>query len=699
MIKRFIKVAIAILSFSILSSCATGIVKVSKLGDLPPEINTNNLPDASQHPDCDGVILYENIVFDVDYVSGVGIETYMTVHKVYRVFRNEENFMKNNISFGRNTVFESFAGRTIKPDGTTIDLNAEDVYVRTVERNNKDFKSKFYSAEYNLPALQKGDIIEIKYTSINRYFYFSGVYWVQERLPKKYSRFEVRIPNFIFDLDLGYKFVHTTKNIEIKEPSFEKGFGDSGDRSYVWENRDIPKYEHEPISGPFYFHMGHVELQLVYWKTWNGYARDHYEKNYEPVIDKMSATEKALIKEKAAEITKGLTNDIDKIKALKKYVQTFNYSDTAVYFGHHVKPNSIETILQREYGDCKDHTVVLVALLREIGIKAWPALIRSDESHSVDTKFVSDIFNHVIVKVSLEEGQVLWLDPTYKFAPFGKLSSLNEDTYVLEMRPKKKDKDLKMKLEKTPASNYSDNYTEKRVSGKIENGSPKYDVVIKYSGSEAMSARYVFDKTTRQDIEKWVRTTLPYFLYDASISNIKIENMEDSDSPLFLRYSLSYDSKDKWTTLFPVRFYKNTLWPNYIYTENRTKPIYLDSIHATKEIYEFTFDPEKYTIINFSDEISREITDESGISYSVKGENNPGKVSITLDFARKNKIIPVENIPQMLKNSVVFNNHLLKIIKIRPVLKELVTQESAVEIEGADFIEESQELIEETGEE
>ena len=122
----------------------------------------------------------------------------------------------------------------------------------------------------------------------------------------------MRIPNFVFDPDWGFELVHKTKNIEIKEPSFKKGFGDTGDRSYVWENRDIPEYRHEPLSGPFYYHIGHVELQLAYWKTWNGYARDHYEKNYEPVIDKMNAKEKALIKEKAAKLTKGLTNDIDR---------------------------------------------------------------------------------------------------------------------------------------------------------------------------------------------------------------------------------------------------------------------------------------------------------------------------------------------------------------------------------------------------
>ncbi|HQI05792.1 MAG TPA: DUF3857 domain-containing protein [bacterium] len=684
-----IKRAVVILIFSILlSSCATGIVKVSKLNDLPPEIDTKNLPDASQYPDCDGVILYENTVYDVDYVRGVGVETYITVHKIFKVFRNEEFFMSNYLAFNKETVFESFSGRTIKPDGTTIDLKEEDVYVGVIERNNKEFKSKYYMAEYNMPKIRKGDLVEIKYTSINRYFYFADTYWVQHRLPKKYSRFEIKIPNFVFDEEWAYNFSYKAKNISVSEPVFSKGFGDYGDRSYVWENKDVPEYIAESFSGPDYLYRGHISIQLASWKTWNGYARDHYERNYEQVIDKMSKKEKELIKSKAEELTKGLTNQIDKIKALKKFVQTFHYSDTAVYFGHHVKPNSIETILNREYGDCKDHAALLTVLLREIGLKAWPALIRSDDPNGVDTKFVSDIFNHVIVKVTLEGGQVLWLDPTYKFAPFGKLTEINEETYVLEMRPKKEDKDVKMKLEKTPVSNYSDNLVEKRVSGRIENGIAKYDVVVKLIGNEAVSGRYIFEKLTGMNLEKFARATLPYFLYDAKIGEIKIENMYENELPLFIKYTVEYDPADKWTTLFPVRLIRNSLWPNIIYKEKRTRPVFLRKTYSTKEIYEFTYDPEKYSVINFSEEINREISDESGISFKTKAENTPGKISVTLDFAQKNKIVPVENIPQMLKNSVEINKQLLKTVSIRPVLKEAVSKESAVEIDSSDMIEE-----------
>ncbi|HSW59953.1 MAG TPA: DUF3857 domain-containing protein [bacterium] len=686
MIKRV--VVTLIFSVLILSSCATGIVKVSKLGDLPPEIDTKNLPDASQYPDSDGVILYENTVYDVDYVRGVGVETYITVHKIYKVFRNEESFMRNYLSFDRKTVFESFSGRTIKPDGTSIDLKEEDVYVGVIERNNKEFKASFYFAEYNMPKIRKGDIVEIKYTSINRYFYFADTYWAQHRLPKKYSRFEISIPNFVFDDEWAYKFDYKVKNLAISDPVFKQGFGDYSDRSYVWENRDIPAFEPETASGPDYLYRGHIDIQLASWKTWNGYARDHYERNYEPVIDKMSKKEKELIKSKAEELTKGLTNQIDKIKALKKFVQTFHYSDTAVYFGHHVKPNSIETILNREYGDCKDHTALLTVLLRETGMKAWPALIRSDDPIGVDTKFVTDIFNHVIVKVTLDGGQVLWLDPTYKFAPFGKLTAINEDTYVLEMRPKKEDKDVKMKLEKTPVSNYSDNLIEKRVSGRIETGIAKYDVVVKMTGNEAVFGRYLFENISDKDLEKGARITLPSFLYDAKIGDIKIENMYENELPLFIKYSVEYDPAEKWTTLFPVRLFRNQVWPNWIYNEKRTRPVFLEKTYSTREIYEFTYDPEKYSVINFSEEINREISDESGISLKTKAENTPGKITVTFDFAQKNKIVPVENIPQMLKNSVEINKQLLKTVSIRPVLKEAVSKESAVEIDSSDMIEE-----------
>ena len=39
------------------------------------------------------------------------------------------------------------------------------------------------------------------------------------------------------------------------------------------------------------------------------------------------------------------------------------------------QPHSAETVLDNQYGDCKDKHTLLAAMLKAAGYEAWPALI------------------------------------------------------------------------------------------------------------------------------------------------------------------------------------------------------------------------------------------------------------------------------------------------------------------------------------
>ncbi|HPS30691.1 MAG TPA: DUF3857 domain-containing protein [bacterium] len=653
MLNRIYVFLISTALFLLLSSCATGGIGANGFANLPVQIDLKNLPTADQYPESDGIILYENTVYDVDYVPGVGMETYKTVHEVYRIFRNEEAFMENMMGFDEKTTIESFYARTIKPDGKTIELKEEDIYRMNMELTNNGHSRKNYGLAHNFSSLKKGDIVELKYTVISRYFYFSDIYFIQDRLPKKYSRFEIKIPNFVFDAEFEFKY--KVKNIALPDPVYTKGMGDSGDRSYVWENKDIPAFKPEPFSGPDYLYQGSVELELAYWNTWNGYARDHYDRNYKPVIDEMSSKDKKRIKEKVDELTTGISNELEKIKALTKFVQTFRYNNLAM-FGHPLKPNEIGLILDREYGDCKDHAALLTAMLREIGVKAWPTLIRAEDPTGIDPKFVTDIFNHVIVKVTLDGGQVLWLDPTSKFAAFGRLPEMDEDTYAIELRPKNKEEDLKLKLERTPKSNYSDSLIEKNVKGRIENDTAKFEVVTRFFGNMANYNRYVLENMNDEELEKMIRQTLLYYIYDAKISNISMKNLYNPELPLILSCSVEFKiPENNRIPVVPVLFLKDPLDVNAAYLTERTKPVIFPIVYSTKETYEMNFDAEKYALPDYFEDINKEISEGNSNKWTVISENKPGKISFTVEYGQKEKIVKTESVYSLLKKITGFS--------------------------------------------
>ncbi|MCX7276005.1 MAG: DUF3857 and transglutaminase domain-containing protein [Burkholderiales bacterium] len=114
--------------------------------------------------------------------------------------------------------------------------------------------------------------------------------------------------------------------------------------------------------------------------------------------------------------TKGLTEPAAKAKALYDWVRK-NIRYNAVYLGAGGwVPNDIAHILDTRYGDCKDHMLLLIGLLKEVGVEAIPALVNVGADYALNS--VSASFNHVIVYVPSQD---LYLDPTGTSVPFGSL--------------------------------------------------------------------------------------------------------------------------------------------------------------------------------------------------------------------------------------------------------------------------------------
>jgi|GEM_PF-1806741 len=662
-------------------SCASSGIKVSKIGDLPKEVDLKNLPTEEQYPDCDGVILYENIIYDVDYVPSVGIETYKTYHKIYRVFRDEESFMERYIYLNDKTVFESFAARTIKPDGSIHNLTERDIYYYTVHKKNQDYVGTNQSATYNIPQVRKGDLVEIKYTVINSHFYFADKYWVQKYLPKKYSRFEIRLPNFIFDPPRPFTFKYIVKNISMPEPTYKKGFGDSGDRVYVWEKKDIPKLKKEAGMGKNSLYQGYINLRLSSWNSWRKYGRKHYERFYKPVLEKMSKEEKKIISDKNGELLKDKKSDLEKIKALYSFVQKFYYDDTHVYFGHGYKPNNIKTIVDRGYGDCKDHTVLLTALLRDAGFEAWPTAVKTGNNEGIDPKFVTNIFDHIIVKAYLKGGQIIWLDPTATYAPFGKLPVQCEDSYSLEIRPKNKDDRKKVHLEKTPSSNYSDNLIEKTINAEIKKDTVIFNVEATLHGFFAASSRNEINYSSERFIKRSLRKSIINFFYDSTISDLSIKNLDELEKPLLISYKIVKNISE----YNKIPFILNNIFPmpsnlNAMYYKNRTRPIKLGKNYSYKKKLSIKYDDSIFKIDINSEQMNKEFKFNDGFWWKTNGKTSPGTITFSSEYTQKTKEVKADDVQKYLKTlNNITNNQKEILIDSFLIKKTLKTEKKPVE--------------------
>jgi transglutaminase-like putative cysteine protease len=104
-------------------------------------------------------------------------------------------------------------------------------------------------------------------------------------------------------------------------------------------------------------------------------------------------------------------------------------------------------VLKNGYGDCKDKTNLLTAMLRALGIEAYPALVNATQTRAIkDSLPDAGQFDHVIVQAKIN-GTTYWLDPTINlqggtidsqgFPDYGYALVLNPDLKegLTEMQP------------------------------------------------------------------------------------------------------------------------------------------------------------------------------------------------------------------------------------------------------------------------
>jgi len=84
-----------------------------------------------------------------------------------------------------------------------------------------------------------------------------------------------------------------------------------------------------------------------------------------------------------------------------------------VYLGMNdarIVPADVDATWSRRFGDCKAKTVLLLALLRELGVDAEPVAVNTIAGDALPTRLpMIEMFNHVLVRATVA-GKTYWLD-------------------------------------------------------------------------------------------------------------------------------------------------------------------------------------------------------------------------------------------------------------------------------------------------
>lgn len=143
----------------------------------------------------------------------------------------------------------------------------------------------------------------------------------------------------------------------------------------------------------------------------------------------------------AEEVTHGIADRRGQVDALYRWVAR-NIRYVAVYLGNGgLEPNPAQSVLDNHYGDCKDHVVILEALLAAKGIDSTAVLIGAGGGPTLPAVPTLGRFNHAITYVPEFD---LYLDSTSAWARPGQLPDGDLGAPVLLTGP--------AKLARTPAN-------------------------------------------------------------------------------------------------------------------------------------------------------------------------------------------------------------------------------------------------------
>lgn len=255
----------------------------------------------------------------------------------------------------------------------------------------------------HFPALQPGSVIYVAYR-----YDASPPTWMQEHFAMSF-RFQgswpVRHSRWVLALPRQRELQVYRHGGGVEERT--ESLGD--DRVFLWSARDVPMIPDEPMSPPQRALAAAVFVSTI--PSWdvlarwqNSLIRDQFE------ID-------AAIREKTRELCAHLTEPRDKVRAVFEFVsRDIRYldHDTGI-FGK--KPNKAVEVFGNRFGDCKDKATLMIAMLREVGIRAAYAAIRTRPRGPVFWEVPDAQTDHIITYIPAQAGipQDLFVDGTSRF--------------------------------------------------------------------------------------------------------------------------------------------------------------------------------------------------------------------------------------------------------------------------------------------
>jgi tetratricopeptide (TPR) repeat protein/transglutaminase-like putative cysteine protease len=420
--------------------------------------------------------------------------------------------------------------RVHKADGSTLSTvpdNAQDLDSEITR--SAPFYSDLREKHIAVKGLGPGDILEYQAHWRSTKPLIPGQFWLQ---------FNFQSDGIVLDERLEIK-VPSGRAVKVKGPPATQTMTTEGEsRIYSWtysklQSAKDPGSDEKKLTEAARGLLPVPDVQISSFQSWEEVGRWYWD------LQKDRIEPTPAIRSKAAELTKGMTDDAAKLRALYSFVSTqYRYIGIAFGIGRY-QPHAADDVLTNSYGDCKDKHTLLASLLQASGITLYPALINS--SWKLDPEVPSPAqFDHIIgyLPQSDKNKDAIWLDTTIEVAPFGYLVPRLRDKPALVMAG-----DKSIQLVTTRADSPFPNSEAFKIDGKVNtDGSLEAKIEDTSRGDSEVLLRTAFRQVAQPQWKDLVQRISYAMGFAGTVSEISASKPEAIGEPFHIAYS--YNRKD-----------------------------------------------------------------------------------------------------------------------------------------------------------
>ncbi len=472
------------------------------------------------------------------------------------------------------------------------------------------------------PPLEVGDKIRIEYRIDdigNNIFgdYFGDMQYFSNRYPARIVSYTLIAPK--------ERQLHT--HVEKMKPEFTQS-KDQSNQYFTWTLRQVPSYETESRMPGLEGYLPYVAVSTF--TDWKDMGRWYADLIRDQLV--LDGETKAIVKR----LTEAVTDRLERVKRIHEYVVT-NTRYVALEFGiHGYKPYQVNQVCSRQFGDCKDKASLIVSMLREAGIPADIAVVRTVDKGAVNTfPAMLSYFNHAIAYVPEFD---LYLDGTAEFSGIYELPAMDQGALTMLV-----DQDGLVRLTHIPIS--QDNQQAYALSFKVKaDGVTDVDGSVSYNGVTTPSLREYLSIDTKlsQNLQNLLKETLPG-LDVAEVNRVG----RTINEPITLRFTGSTSRllrKSDGQLSFPLRILGDQLTQEYAANATRQYPIEI-GVPKVRSVDLVIDAPEGYALANLPNSSNIE---DANFSVELKVERTDARTChINYQVAFKTSRVEPRDYPEL----------------------------------------------------